>query len=852
MQRFAWIGGFVGLLASSAAVAQVDRSVVFEEVDGLVAVEAEHFSKQDTNDFRAWYPTTTQKTPDVGRDDDPNHADGASGNAYLEALPDTRKNHSEKLIQGENFFPQPGMQGVLHYKVHFNNPGRYYVWARIYSTGSEDNGLHVGLNGEWPESGQRLQWCDGKHSWRWESRQRTAEKHCGVPGLIYLDIEEPGNHVISFSMREDGAEFDRWLMTTDPDFPRPEGAGPPTRLKSGTLPEPPPAMAPKPRGPALADVERLPDGDGAVTVDGDLMQWHAVSVDVDGPFAHELDNGPNPFRDYNMTVTFEHADGGRSYAVPGYFAADGDAANSGADSGTVWRAKFSPDRPGRWDYTVSFLAGEDAAIGGDAQPLLPFDGQSGSFEVAATDKAGPDFRGRGRLIYVGDRYLRTAGDGEVFLKAGADAPETLLGYTEFDGTETHRQKLKTWEAHAGDWNPGDPTWGDDERGKGLIGAVNYLADAGGNAFSFLTYNAGGDGDNVWPFVERSDPFHYDVSKLDQWGVVFDHGNALGMYLHFKLQETENDDLNTKREAGAQHALDRGKLGPERKLYLREMIARYGHLLALNWNLGEENTQPAAQQRAMAEYIRELDPYDHHMVIHSYPNQQDKVYRPLLGDQSELTGASLQNSHVNRVHEHTLKWVKASEEAGRPWVVAFDEAGNAQIGSVPPDPGFQGFNPADSFVTIDDTRKYVLWGNLMAGGGGVEYYFGYQLPQNDLNADDWRSRHRTWGYAGRAIELMSSLDLPLPEMKPMPQLVGNPPEGNEAYCLAKPGEVYLVYLPNGGERSLDLGDDSGSFSLEWHNPREDAPAIAGDPVSGGAMVDLRAPNGEDWLAVIRRQ
>ncbi|MEM1209339.1 MAG: DUF5060 domain-containing protein [Planctomycetota bacterium] len=847
----AWIGLWWGFVASAGAVAQVGDEVVFEEVGGLVAVEAEHFHAQDRNAFRAWHPTTTRATPNVGRDDDENHAGRASSHAYLEALPDTRTHHDEKLIHGENFFPQPGMQGVLHYNVHFHTPGRYYVWARLYSTGTEDNGLHVGLNGEWPESGQRLQWCDGKHSWRWESRQRTKEQHCGVPGLIYLDIEEPGEHVISFSMREDGAEFDRWLMTTDAAFERPEGVGPPTRLKSGTLPEAPPALASAATGTTLAAGERLPDGDAAVTLGGDLMQWHAVSIDLDGPFAHELGRDPNPFRDYNMTVTFEHEDGGWSYAVPGYFAADGDAANTGADSGTVWRAKFSPDRSGRWDYTVSFVAGEDAAIGGDAQPLLPFDGKSGSFEVAATDKAGPDFRGRGRLIYVGDRYLRTAGDGEVFLKAGADAPETLLGYAEFDGTTTHRQKLKTWEAHAGDWNPGEPTWGGDERGKSLIGAVNYLADAGGNAFSFLTYNAGGDGDNVWPFVERSDPFHYDVSKLDQWGVVFEHGNAKGMYLHFKLQETENDDLRTKREVGARHALDEGKLGPERKLYLREMIARYGHLLALNWNLGEESTQTADEQRAMADYIRKLDPYDHHMVIHSYPNQQDKVYVPLLGDRSELTGASLQNSDVRDVYWQTLKWVEASQEAGRPWVVAFDEAGNAQIGSVPPDPGFQGFDPGDSFVTIDDTRKYVLWGNLMAGGGGVEYYFGYQLPQNDLNADDWRSRHRSWGYAGRAIELLGSLDLPLPEMKPMPELVGNPREGNEAYCLAKPGEVYLVYLPEGGSRELEVSDDGlAAYQIEWHNPRERALSLVVDATTQGPL-ELVAPDGNDWLAVIRR-
>ena len=71
-----------------------------------------------------------------------------------------------------------------------------------------------------------------------------------------------------------------------------------------------------------------------------------------------------------------------------------------------------------------------------------------------------------------------------------------------------------------------PTW-KDGKGKGLIGAINYLSSKGANSMSFLPYNAGGDGDNVWPFVDRDDKFHYDVSKLDQWQIVFDHAQPRG-------------------------------------------------------------------------------------------------------------------------------------------------------------------------------------------------------------------------------------------------------------------------------------------------------------------------------------
>jgi hypothetical protein len=199
---------------------------VHEERNGLLAVEAEHFAAQEADAVRRWYLVTTEHAPAVEPDGDPNHAATASGGAYLEILPDTRRTHDDLLEPGVNFSPEPGRMGVLHYPVYFNTPGRYYVWVRAYSTGTEDNGLHVGINGTWPESGRRLQWSEGKNSWRWESKQRTEEVHTGVPYGIYLDVAAPGLHTISFSMREDGFEFDKWLMTLDRDFIRPEGAGP--------------------------------------------------------------------------------------------------------------------------------------------------------------------------------------------------------------------------------------------------------------------------------------------------------------------------------------------------------------------------------------------------------------------------------------------------------------------------------------------------------------------------------------------------------------------------------------------------------------------------------------------------
>ena len=199
------------------------------------------------------------------------------------------------------------------------------------------------------------------------------------------------------------------------------------------------------------------------------------------------------------------------------------------------------------------------------------------------------------------------------------------------------------------------------------------------------------------------------------------------------------------------ALDGGDLGQERRLYIRELVARFGYELALNWNIGEENTQTSEQQLAMAINLRDTDPYGgHHIVVHTFPNRQEDVYPALLGSRSPFTGASLQMAW-DAVHERTLRWRLASAQSKKPWVVANDEQGPAGLG-VPPDPGYRGFAGKDAQgrdvgFTLHDIRKNVLWGNLLAGGAGAEYYFGYGLPDNDLVAENFRSREKSWEYAG---------------------------------------------------------------------------------------------------------
>lgn len=580
-------------------------------------------------------------------------------------------------------------------------------------------------------------------------------------------------------------------------------------------------------------------GSGAVVISGELKRWHKITLTLDGPWAAET-GAPNPFLDYRMEVTFSN--GVLSYVVPGYFSADGNAGETSATAGMKWRAHLSPDLAGTWTYATTFHSGTDCAVNGGGSTLAPYHGKSGSFTIAESDKSGRDLRGKGRLQYTGGRYLRHAGTGESFIKVGADSPENLLGCSDFDGTSKYAGgTLKTWAPHAGDWQAGDPTW-QGGKGKGLIGAVNYLASEGMNVFSFLTYNVGGDGKDVWPMTAHDQKLRYDCSKLDQWEVLFSHADRQGMFLHFKTQETENDN-----EPGI--SLDGGNTTRERKLYYRELIARFGHHLALNWNLGEENTQTTAQRQAMAQYFHDTDPYHHLVVLHTYPGDQEAVYRPLLGSASRLTGASIQIDW-SAVHQETLQWITESAAAGKQWVVANDEQGSANIG-IPPDAGWPGYSGS---ITQDQTRKATLWGCLMAGGAGVESYFGYQTGETDLTAQNFRSRDRWWDYCRFAHGFFSQY-LPVAEMTNANALIGNGANDNSRYALAKAGQVYAVYLANGGTTSLNLAGTSGSFEVRWFDPRNGGGLQTGSvtTVAGGGTRALGNPPAaptSDWAVLVR--
>jgi hypothetical protein len=574
-----------------------------------------------------------------------------------------------------------------------------------------------------------------------------------------------------------------------------------------------------------------------------IQQWHTITLNFKGPHVTESD-ADNPFLNYKLDVYFTN--GKSMYKIPGYYAADGNAAETSADKGNIWQVRFTPNKTGLWKYYVSFKKGHNIAVNDADAAGIPvaFNGTKGSFMVTPSTAPKNSFMHKGMLKHTGKRYLQFTGNGEYFLKGGANSPENFLAFADIDGTysyDTAKTFLKTWQPHIKDWQPGNPTW-QQGKGKGIIGALNYLAQKGMNSIYFLTMNIGGDARDVWPYTNHKTFDRFDVSKLAQWNMVLTHAQNLGIVLHVVTQEKENELL-----------LDSGNVGIQRKLYYRELFARLGHFNALVWNLGEENGrthwwptgQTPEQQLAMIEYVKTHDPYNHPMVVHTLPTQDERenITAPFVNN-NFLDGISLQEHQKTGVHTWVTHWVKRTDTAKKKWNICMDEIGM----------WYNGTQSDQTDPQHDTCRKHVLWGALMGGAGGVEWYFGWTDPPNDLNAEDWRSRNNMWEQTNIALTFFKA-HVPFYNMQPADELLYTNHTTAPMYCFAEKGSTYVIFQHEvTKDVYVNLSDLKKTSVVYWYNTRTGGKLEGGTvyKVTRGNKVNIGMPTndlGKDWVAII---
>ncbi|RAJ93261.1 putative secreted protein (Por secretion system target) [Larkinella arboricola] len=206
----------------------------------------------------------------------------------------------------------------------------------------------------------------------------------------------------------------------------------------------------------------------------------------------------------------------------------------------------------------------------------------------------------------------------------------------------------------------------------------------------------------------------------------------------------------------------------------------------------------------------------------------------------MTGVSIQTDW-NNVYAETRLWVERSSQAGKKWIVANDEQNDMGVATDADYAGRRG-TLADN---QDEIRKECLWGNLMAGGAGIEYYFGGYTGETDLAAEDYRSRAKMYRFTRHALDFFRNY-VPLLEVAPMDN-------SDRGWVLGQEGQVYILYLKDGGAATINLG--GGRYTVQWYDPRSGGALQYGAvrSLSGHGRQSTGLPPSatkEDWVVLIR--
>lgn len=535
----------------------------------------------------------------------------------------------------------------------------------------------------------------------------------------------------------------------------------------------------------------------------EVPRWELHEFTVNGRAQVE-----NPFRDAALVGEFV-SPSGNTNILDGFH-----------DGGETWRLRFTPDEEGEWTYLLR----------GEGVEIL----QRG--KLHCTKAHGQGFIG----VHPENPYAFAYADGTPFFPMG----DTCYGLY--------------------DDSPITPELRDEYLKARRSQRFNFVRMTVGHsearAATHSAYWAWG-GTAQQPDLDRFNPDFF--RGLD---VLVRDLRARGMNIELIL-------LNFYRRPFT----DTNVWTPAReRLWLRYVISRYAAFDNIFlWTVANEyETHPEGKYRldfpddvewakATARFIKETDPYRHLVTVHpviSASRQGDSPRSPFdppwrigefFGDEEAIDVLSQQTGQSGdgtAWDEDRQCWtgdavtlvasLRADRRFGKP--VLNTENGYEYL---------RGHPTGRKQVHHTDKVRRSAWRIVCAGGylaAGFHGTIGHSDAWNRLDAPN----HYTFIVKdeGAAPQLGALYDffagLPFWRMQPFADVTG------DVVALAKPGEVYVVYFPQGGSATLDLTRESGRFTGRWFNPR------AGEyeqefSLRGGSLATLAAPDAQDWSLLLKR-
>lgn len=218
---------FTALLMCTFVAQPLFAQVIFGESlnhPGRIVVEAETFSSRTSANGIKWVfvPSETFGVPSVFRN--------FRGDGYIQALP------AQAQIDVGNPFRPPSVE----YTVRVTTPGVYHLFVRWDSFDDESDSffVHIRELNDGP-GGNIADWY--RYASLPDDRDFASRPWRGSAGFERLDAEggdtntlwtisEPGDYIMSFNLREDGAAIDAFVLQLA-NLTKPTGEGPPPSPK---------------------------------------------------------------------------------------------------------------------------------------------------------------------------------------------------------------------------------------------------------------------------------------------------------------------------------------------------------------------------------------------------------------------------------------------------------------------------------------------------------------------------------------------------------------------------------------------------------------------------------------------
>ncbi len=398
-----------------------------------------------------------------------------------------------------------------------------------------------------------------------------------------------------------------------------------------------------------------------------------------------------------------------------------DGASENGDG--IWRFRYMPMATGDYRFAVE---SDD----------LELDGATGAFRCVASKRSGPirpsSFNPHLTVYANGDSYV-PVGDCAFFILS-----------------DQWDQKKRL-------------TWIDDVASKGVNKVIMCMVND--------------DGPSVMPWLgdrHARDYTRFDLERMRAWEELVQHMDDRGVIAYLWFYSDDSSAIYPPKNSDVE------------RQYFEYIVARFAAYENVVWNLALEYREyrDDVWARAMADLVKEEDPYDHLVAIHL----GEDFPEPLYGSAIDVYSSQTRPRPIKTPEEIRAAVHKNQEQtnaAGKPIIFWTEEW---------------------CYEPREDERESVLnlmWTSTLQGGGYTIMSGNFWNREGQLN---W------WNDCDAVFAILLRRVHHFERMQIHNELVEG--GGESRFCMANPGEEYLFLVTDDGELKLNLDERSDAISAEW--------------------------------------